>query len=190
MAVCKNCGNQVADGAEFCAVCGSPVEQAQNAAPVQPTVQAQQPVDDATDVAQSKALAWLAYIPWAPVFLVPFFVKKWSKFARFHVRQGATLWACSVVYVMIQSIISSIVSGIVSAIYFNTYAGSGIFAITVITNLLLSAVDIFLFVLAIIGIVKAATGQKYDLPLISKIPFIAKAVNFFYGKLGVDTSND
>lgn len=195
MAFCKNCGSQMSDDATFCTVCGTPAGNAAQPSAQQNTASATvtqppQPVDDATDVAQSKALAWLAYIPWAPAFLAPFFARKWSKYARFHVRQGATLWACSVAYGFVQGIISGIVSAIVRAIYYNTFAGTGIFAITILTNVVLSAVDIFICVLAIIGIVKAATGQKYQIPLISKIPFIAKAVNFFYGKMGVDTSND
>ena len=41
MAFCKNCGNQLADGAAFCSNCGT----AQNAAPVQNT-NAPAPVDN------------------------------------------------------------------------------------------------------------------------------------------------
>lgn len=190
MAICKTCGAQMDDNATACPICGAAAEgQDQTYTPAVQNAQAQQNGDDAADVASSKALAWLAYIPWTPVFLVPFFVKKWSKYARFHVRQGATLWAISAVYSVLQGIISGVLTGIVAAIRYNTNA-PGLAVLVVLTNLLLSAVQIGICVFAVIGIVKAATGQKYELPLVSKIPFVAKLIDFFYGKMGVDVSGD
>ena len=108
MAFCKNCGQQMNDDAVFCANCGTPVDNAQQAqqpqqAPVQPVV-----MNGDADVQQNRGLAWLAYILWTPVFLVPLFVKKRSPYCQFHVKQGATLWATHFVYWLLTTILISV----------------------------------------------------------------------------------
>ena len=116
MAFCKNCGQQMNDDAVFCANCGTPVENTQQPqqaqqnyqqAPIQPTV-----VTGDADVQQNRGIAWLAYVLWAPVFLVPLFVKKTSEYCKFHVKQGATLWAVGVAYEIVKSILLAIINAI------------------------------------------------------------------------------
>lgn len=188
MAFCKNCGNQVPDDATFCANCGTPVENAQQAqannyqqAPQQP-VQPQVMNADGTVLGADKGLAWLAYVPWAPAFLVPLFVRKTSEYCQFHVKQGATLWAVGVAYQIVKAILLAIINLIFPG---ETWYGIAIThsAIYNVFDILLWAGSIFLFVLAIIGIVNAATGKKKELPLISKIPWVSMLLDKIYAAL-------
>ena len=195
MAFCKNCGNQLPDDASFCANCGTPVDNSQQAetqqtyqqaAPQQTYQQAapQQPVqaqvmDTDAPLPGEKGLAWLAYVLWAPAFLVPLFVKKASPYCQFHVKQGATLWAVHIAYYIVQSIIGAILGSIVIASRYN----GGAIAFNAILSVLLWAGDIFLIVLAIMGIVNAATGKKKELPLISKIPWVAMLIDKIYAAI-------
>ena len=186
MAFCKNCGNQLPDDASFCANCGTPVDNSQQAEPQQTYQQAapQQPVqpqvmDPDAPLPGEKGLAWLAYVLWAPAFLVPLFVKKTSPYCQFHVKQGATLWAVHIAYYIVQSIIGAILGSIAIASRYN----GGAIAFNAILSVLLWAGDIFLIVLAIMGIVNAATGKKNELPLISKIPWIAMLIDKIYAAI-------
>ncbi len=178
MAFCKNCGNPISDGAAFCANCGSPVDNTQQ--PAQNTQQApQQPVQptvmnrDGSVLPADKSLAWLSYIPWAPVFLVPLFVRKDSEYCQYHVKQGATLWTVGVVY----EILKAITLAIFNAMPFGFWVISRIF------NLIFWSGSIFLFVLAIIGIVNAATGKKNEVLLIGKIPWVGMLIDKIYAAI-------
>ena len=182
MAFCKNCGQQMNDDAVFCANCGTPVDNAQQAqqpqqAPVQPVV-----MNGDADVQQNRGLAWLAYILWTPVFLVPLFVKKRSPYCQFHVKQGATLWATHFVYWLLTTILISIidVATRTPSYYSFYYVHSGIYHVF---NILFSLGNIFFVVLMIMGIVNAAKGQKKELPLISNIPFISNLLDKIYASL-------
>ena len=203
MAFCKHCGNQLPDDAAFCSNCGTSVDNAQQTGqqndqqnaqqadqqPVQQNTQQapQQPVQpevmnsDGTVLHSDKGLAWLAYIPWAPVFLVPLFVRKTSEYCKFHVKQGATLWAVGVAYEIVKSILLAIINAIFPGRYgFYVYHHSVVYNIF---NFIFWAGSVFLLVLAIIGIVYAATGKKKELPLISKIPWIGMLLDKIYAAI-------
>ena len=184
MAFCKNCGQQMNDDAVFCANCGTPVENTQQPqqaqqnyqqAPVQPTV-----VTGDADVQQNRGIAWLAYVLWAPVFLDPLFVKKTSEYCKFHVKQGATLWATHFAYWLVTTILTTILDVATRTYYYGFYVHSGIYHVF---NVLFSLGNIFFVVMMIIGIVNAAKGQKTELPLISKIPFVANLLDKIYASI-------
>ena len=200
MAFCKNCGQQLADDASFCANCGTPVESApqtpispQAETPVQAPEAPQQEqvaqeavqlpqkdteIDNSAPLPSEKGLAWLSYIPWTPLFLVPLFVRKTSEYCKFHVKQGATLWAVGIAYQIVKAILLSIINAIFPGRYgYYYYSHSVIYNIF---DFILWGGTIFLFVLAIIGIVNAATGKKKDLPLIGKIPWIGMLLDKIY----------
>ena len=208
MAFCKHCGNQLPDDAAFCSNCGTPVDNAQQTgqqdvqqnaqqtgqqnvqqnaqqAEQQTAQQApQQPVQpevmnaDGTVLPSDKGLAWLAYIPWAPVFLVPLFVRKTSEYCKYHVKQGATLWAVGIAYEIVKAIFLAIINAIFPGhrIYYLYYHS----AVYNVFSFIFWAGSIFLFVLAIIGIVYAATGKKKELPLIGKIPWVGMLIDRIY----------
>ncbi len=208
MAFCKHCGNQLPDDAAFCSNCGTPVDNAQQTgqqdvqqnaqqADQQPVQQNAQQADqqtaqqapqqlvqpevmnsDGTVLNAEKGLAWLAYIPWAPVFLIPLFVRKTSEYCKYHVKQGATLWAVGIAYEIVKAIFLAIINAIFPGhrVYYLYYHS----AVYNVFSFIFWAGSIFLFVLAIIGIVYAATGKKKELPLISKIPWVGMLIDRIY----------
>lgn len=200
MAFCKNCGQQLEDNASFCANCGTPVESAPQTpisplteTPVQTPEAPQQEqvaqeavqlpqkdteIDNSAPLPSEKGLAWLSYIPWTPLFLVPLFVRKTSEYCKFHVKQGATLWAVGIAYQIVKAILLAIINAIFPGRYgYYYYSHSVIYNIF---DFILWGGTIFLLVLAIIGIVNAATGKKKDLPLIGKIPWIGMLLDKIY----------
>ena len=78
MAFCTKCGARIKEGAGFCSACGAPVNGAQT------TVRQ---AEDAPDC--NKWFGVLAYL--GALLFIPMFVRKDSKFAQFHVRQGFNL---------------------------------------------------------------------------------------------------
>ena len=182
MAFCKNCGQQMNDDAVFCANCGTPVENTQQPqqaqqnyqqAPVQPTV-----VTGDADVQQNRGIAWLAYA--SLLLLVPLFARKRSEYCKFHVKQGATLWATHFAYWLVTTILTTILDVATRTYYYGFYVHSGIYHVF---NVLFSLGNIFFVVMMIIGIVNAAKGQKTELPLISKIPFVANLLDKIYASI-------
>ncbi|MBQ3417492.1 MAG: zinc ribbon domain-containing protein [Ruminococcus sp.] len=214
MAFCGNCGNPLDDNMAFCPNCGAqqapaqaapqqqyqqaapqqqyqqeaPQQQYQQAAPQQQYQQAPvqapvQVVDD--DVAASKGVAWLSYV--GLLWLIPFFVKKNYKYARFHVRQGATLFACELAYTLTYKLILLPIDLMTREVYFGYVIHSGFYNAM---NIIFSLAEIFFVVVAIMGIVRAATGKKLELPLLGKIPFVKMLIDKWYTGMGVDVSND
>ena len=104
---------------------------------------------DPADVRQNKAMAILAYI--SVLVLIPLFLAKSSKFARFHCNQGLVL--------AIAEIICWIVFGILSKIPLIGW----LFAVI---NWLISLACL---VLAILGIVNVVNGRAKELPVVGKI---------------------
>lgn len=171
MTNCKKCGTQIDEAIKFCPVCGAEVE-----IPVAESAQpAQQPQNDfsqkiqnlnntadttaefdAQDINNNKAMAILAYF--GPLVLIPIFAAKNSKFARFHANQGLVLLLASIAYGIAYNIISAIILAISWRLLF----------ITTIIGLL----SIVITIIAIIGIINAASGKAKELPIIGKIKLL------------------
>ncbi len=155
MAFCSKCGAELEEGAKFCALCGEATEAKSTADSVADTVKEKfnefNNTADTTneyapaDIENNKVMAILAYF--GLLFLVPLLAAKDSKYARFHTNQGLVLFLAEIVssVVGLVPLIGGILSGICS---------------------------IFLLVVAIIGIVNAATGKAKELPIIGKISLI------------------
>lgn len=144
----------------------------------------QQTVQPGVVSGSERGLAWLSYIIGAPTFLIPLFVKKTSEYCRFHVKQGATLWAIStaygIFYWIFLAIINAIFPGRYSGVYYITYHFSAVYNVfSVILGLVFVALSVF----AIIGIVFAATGKQKELPLISKIPWVGMLIDKIYNSI-------
>lgn len=90
------------------------------------------------------------------LWLVPLIAgaTKTSEFARFHTNQGLILF--------IFEIAVSIVAGVLKAIPF----------IGVLLSIVFAAADVFLLVLAIIGIVSVCNGETKPLPIIGQFTII------------------
>ncbi len=137
MAYCKNCGAQLNPDSKFCPSCGAPVT------PVQTTYKAQV-TEETPDC--NKWFGVLAYL--GPVLFVPMFVKKDSKFAQFHVRQGFNLLVFWVASVLLECTVGLI-----------PYVGKYFF------NPIVYIAQVGITVFSIIGIVFALQGKMKPLPL-------------------------
>jgi hypothetical protein len=207
MAFCEKCVHQLPENANACPYCGAFVSAHAAPQPQQQYYQQpqqgyqqlqqgyqqpqqgyqqgyQQPVNPIVtpeqDVQSNRGIAWLSYV--GPLFLIPMFVKKQSPYCQYHVKQGATLCALSIAYEITKSIFLAIINAIFPGpVYYFYQAHSGVYNAF---SWLLAGGSIFLTVLAIIGIVNAATGKKKGLPLISQIPWIAKLLDKFYANNG------
>lgn len=134
MSYCPKCGSELKPDSRFCPACGNPVAQA-NA-----------PRAAASDTPDcNKWFGVLAYL--GPVLFVPMFVKKDSKFAQFHVRQGFNL-----LVFWIASIVLRYTLGIIP------YVGTYFF------RYVINVAQIGICVFAIIGIVNALRGKMNPLP--------------------------
>ncbi len=209
MAFCQNCGQQLPENANACPGCGTfvnaqaaPQQNQQNSQQnyqqnqqayqqPQPGFQQNQPgyqqplnptVMPDQDVQSNRGIAWLSYV--GLLFLIPMFARKQSPYCQHHVKQGATLCAVSLTYEITKAIFLAIINllfpGETYFFFYTTYRTHS--TVYNIFNWLFIAGSIFLAVLAIIGIVNAATGKKNELPLIGKIPWIAKLLDNFYAK--------
>ena len=104
--------------------------------------------------------------------LVPYFVKKDSKYAQYHARQGFNLLAVGIIASIVMTLLY-ILGGVFYAVAGAT--GKGLWAIPgVLLYLLAGAVGIALTVFAIIGIVNALSGKAKELPLIGKLDILRK----------------
>ena len=104
---------------------------------------------DQNDINNNKLMAILAYF--GILVLVPLLAAKESPFARFHANQGLVLLVASIVCWILVAILSAISSWL---------------------GLIGSILYIVIGVLAIIGIINAATGKAKQLPLIGGIKLI------------------
>ena len=185
---CTNCGTQLKDDAAFCPNCGTPAAAAPNQAPVQPQGQYQAPVQPRVmngdaDVQANRGIAWLSYC--GLLLLVPLFARKNSEYCKFHVKQGATLLAVDIAYSILQAITMAIVNAVapgkwVSGLFTVHYEPSAAY---VIFSVLFWLGWIFIGVLAIIGIVNAATGKKNKLLLVGQIPWVEMLMDKIYAAL-------
>ena len=201
MAFCKNCGNQISDDAMFCDKCGTSVNDngasaqqneqqyggpqqysgAQQYSDPQQNGYAQQPVQpeilsDDADVQKNKGIAWLSYL--SLLFLIPLFAAKHSEYTRFHVRHGATPCAASLAYAIVRAVLMAILNSIFRPEL--TWFGYRQNTFVSLVGIILGLASIFFLVLAIIGIVNAATGKRAELPIIGKFDLIAKLIDKIY----------
>lgn len=116
----------------------------------------------------NKAYAILAYF--GILVLVPIFGAKHSKFARFHANQGLVLLITEVIYGVLQAIILAILNAALNdSLYGLVYKVSPVYTVfSVIFGLLW----LVFAVVAIIGIVYAATGKAKELPIIGKFKIL------------------
>ena len=109
------------------------------------------------DIQQNKVMAVLAYL--GILVLIPILAAPNSKFARYHANQGLVLVIVGVAYTILNTIITSV--------FYVVSWGLG----SIISSLLGLASLVFV-ILAILGIVNAASGKAKELPVIGKITIL------------------
>lgn len=160
MAYCGKCGAQMEDGKKFCPSCGAAVEagttrQTDFGAKLQDLINTadETAAFAADDIARNKAMGILAYF--GPLVLIPIFVAKNSRFARYHSNQGLVLLLAEIAY----SIAYGILSRVILAISWRLYS---------LVNII-GLISLVFLVLAVIGILNAANGRAKELPAIGRI---------------------
>ncbi|MCQ2487907.1 MAG: zinc-ribbon domain-containing protein [Clostridia bacterium] len=147
MANCKKCGAELNGENKFCPSCGAPVEESSD---FKKKVADLNNTEDTTtefdpeDIEKNKIFAVLAYLSW--LILIPIFVAKDSKFARYHANQGLVLAISATVGLVLLSLLPNIA----------------------IIRLVVSLFEIVVWVIDIIGLYNAATGRAKELPIIGK----------------------
>ena len=134
MSYCPKCGAELKPDSHFCPACGNPVND--TAAP-------KTAANDQPDC--NKWFGVLAYL--GPVLFVPMFVKKESKFAQFHVRQGFNLLVFWIASILLRYTIGLI-----------PYVGTYFF------RYVIAVAQIAIGVFSIIGIINALRGKMNPLP--------------------------
>ncbi|PYI55705.1 DUF4870 domain-containing protein [Paenibacillus flagellatus] len=102
------------------------------------------PASESSDIEQNKGMAILAYL----LFFVPLLAAKESPYARYHANQGFLLF--------LVALVANVVLGI----------------IPIIGWLLLPVVNLVIVAFVVLGMVRAASGQKKPLPFIGDFKLI------------------
>jgi len=162
MSTCPKCGASVEDGVKFCQTCGEAIPAAgQNDAQqnnFQSTINNLGNTPDSTDefdqadINANKGLACLSYL--SLLVLIPLFVAKESKFARFHVNQGLVL--------AVAGIALSVLGGIVGRIPFIGW----------ILGIIVSLGGLVTVVFTIMGLINSLGGKAKELPIIGGFKII------------------
>ena len=162
MIFCTNCGQQFGDDMRFCPNCGAPVAKPADA----PAVTSSQSIfymEDITDqfeqsdIETNNRLSLLAYLSY--LVLIPIFLVKNSRFARFHASQGLNIIIAQAAW-SVATMITAFIFGLISPI------------LGVVINVLLSLVYLAFAALMVIGIINAIKGKAKKLPLLGKVKIL------------------
>jgi uncharacterized membrane protein/ribosomal protein L40E len=124
------------------------------------------PYASGEEIREGRLLAWLSYPGiifglLGLLFLVPMFAQKENPFTRYHARQGMFLFLASVLV----TVFFWVVCGVILEPIIDLSPVAGI-ATAIGGMVVFTGIGITIYVFAIIGTVKAASGKFYRMPLI------------------------
>ncbi len=151
MGFCKKCGSELKGNAEVCPVCGAVQDKNSKKKKAVFGEKVSQEFDE-EDIQENKVAAVLAYL--GILIVVPLFLSKDSKFARFHAGQGLAVLLASIGYQMAVGVMTSVLTVLSWRFYYLT----GIMRIAGAAFMVLSAM----------GIMNAVNGEARELPVIGK----------------------
>lgn len=171
MIYCTKCGAMVDENTKFCPECGAFISTSHSEKEpwedekkdLGTKISELNDTPDTTeefsesDINGNKVMAVLSYI--GLLVLVPLFAARESKFARFHANQGLVLMICNIVWEVLKQIVVEVITAVSPTL-------------GTLTNTVCNLVNIFLFVLMIVGIVNAVKGRAKELPVIGKIKLL------------------
>lgn len=121
------------------------------------------------DIADNKIMAVLSYF--GPLVFIPMFAAPQSKFARYHANQGLVLMIAEIAYGIIQAILTALLIAVFPWNWdYGLLGGRGI--IFDILTTVLGLVWLALSIVALLGLINAATGKAKELPIIGKIKIL------------------
>lgn len=119
-------------------------------------------------IKDGKSIAWLSYL--GIFFLIPLLAHKDNPYSKYHARQGMVLFFAYVAMGILWGILGAI-AGMIAVATYSGYGGYG--AGGGICALLLWIIMVIVFmglgVLAIIGIIQAASGKFWKMPIFGGI---------------------
>ena len=110
------------------------------------------------DIKRNKWLSVISYIGF--LFIIPLFLKKESKYARFHANQGLALFIVEVIMALVYYFLSMI---------------AGLFGLAMMmvgVNFVMSVILIVLISLMLMGVINASGGLAKSLPFIGGIEIL------------------
>lgn len=149
---CVNCGNKLREKDKYCSDCGIKIEDKN-----------EKKTED-KDIEENKGISVLSYL--GILALIPYFLAKDSKFARYHSIQGMNFLIVWIAYAIIFKVSIFIKIVEYSNYWYETYS-SPIFLM-----IILYVIGAGLTVLSIIGIINVCNGEVKELPIIGKIKII------------------
>ena len=158
MGVCKKCGAVIQPGVQMCPSCGSAMNGGNSAARGKTVSAGRWGADrtvqfDSADIAENKASAAFSYF--GILVIVPLFMARGSKYARWHAGQGLALLAASAAY----SIAYSVLAGLLLSVSWEFYYVLRIVRLAWLAFPLLS----------VLGAANAINGKAAELPVIGRI---------------------
>jgi uncharacterized membrane protein len=159
MAFCAKCGSAVSDGAPFCSACGAPQAGATAAAPPPPQQQGYvAPAGGSTQQTQmaENVAGFLCYLVGWVTGLIFFLIDK-RPFVRFHAAQSIVLFGGCTILIWVFGIFSA------------GMLGFGVYHLAGLLWALSGLLDIAVFVLWILLMVKAYQGERFRVPVVADI---------------------
>lgn len=158
MGVCKKCGAKILPGIHTCPSCGSAVPDENSAwrgktVPIGKWGADRTAQFDSADIEENKMAAAFSYF--GVLVIVPLFMAKGSKYARWHAGQGLALLAASIAY----SIAYSVLAGLLLSVAWEFYY------VLRIARLAWPAFPL----LSVLGAANAINGKAAELPVIGRI---------------------
>lgn len=173
MSHCKNCQKNYPDTVDYCSVCGAKleegscpqgssgetsvgdiieqlVEKAKNAFNKFNNTPDSTAKIDQKDIEENKIISILAYLSW--LVLIPLFVARKSKFARFHCNQGIVLAVAGLLVSVVHVVVSVLTLGLLEGIL----------------GFVFGIIEVICVVLSVLGIVNVVTGKAKELPIVGK----------------------
>ena len=158
MIFCTNCGQQFGEDMRFCPNCGAPAPKTvSNPSTYTASSHSIFYMEDITDqfdqadIEVNNRLSLLAYLSY--LVLIPIFLVKNSRFARFHASQGLNIIIAQVAWTIVTAI-TAFIFGLITPL------------LGLVVNVMMSLLHIAFTALMVIGIINAIKGKAKKLPLI------------------------
>ncbi len=175
MKTCTKCSTAVNEDVRFCPECGTEIQAptsinsktgfADKVMGINNTADTTAQFDS-KDIEDNKYISLLSYL--GVLVFVPMFVKKDSKFARFHSNQGLVFLILCAAHGILQIILHAILRAIFPWKWtYGLLGGRG--PVYGALSTVISLLWIVVAALAVIGIINAVTGKAKELPVIGKI---------------------